>query len=63
VLGDIEENFHCACTETATPGLPVKNLTLSLSPATSISYNSGITRLSVYIFPCFSDFFGAHTLK
>ena len=35
------------CTEM----LPVKNLTLSFAPVTSISCNRGITLLSVYIFP------------
>jgi len=43
--------FHCACTETAIKELPVKNLTLPFAPATSISYNRGITLLSAYIFP------------
>jgi len=31
--------FHCACAETATWKLPVKNLTLPFAPARSIFYS------------------------
>jgi len=40
-----------------------KNLTLPFAPATSISYNRGITLLSVYIFRLFGDLFSAHAQK
>jgi len=51
MLGNIKANFHCACTEVDIKELPVKSMTQSFTVANSISYNKGITLLSVYIFP------------
>jgi len=41
----------CVCAETAIYELSIKHMTLPFAPATSTSYNTGITLLSAYVFP------------
>ena len=45
--------FHCTYAEMAILELPVKNFTSPFALVTSISYNRGITLLSVFIFSMF----------
>jgi len=48
--------FHCACAETPSYELLVKNLTSPFASATHISCTRGITLLSEYIFAMFWRF-------
>jgi len=49
VLDDYWPYFHCACAETAISELPMKNLTLPFTAATSIFYNRGGKNSSIRI--------------
>jgi len=55
VLDDFWSYFHCACAETAIQKLPVKHVTPSFAPATSIFYKTDA-------FPLPSDVYGIYLI-